>query len=171
MLVGSWGMGDLDFEKRARERLGTDENYLMYLGRIVEYLNVVADACPVLHELSQISGGVNMNRIPVRRNEGWIVLTATGLVVIGLIGHEIMMSKNAEDWEEYAHRLGALDWSRSSENWQGILVNNGKIITTQSSAKAAVVKVRDLIGWSPDLGIPSLGPSPLDALVEVSATA
>jgi GAF domain-containing protein len=67
------------------------------LGRIVEYLNTVADACPVLHELSQISGGVNMNRIPVRRNEGWIVLTATGLVVIGLIGHEIMMSKNAED--------------------------------------------------------------------------
>jgi DNA sulfur modification protein DndB len=128
-------------------------------------LNAVADACPVLHELSQMTGGVNMNRIPVRRNEGWIVLTATGLVVIGLIGHEIMMSKNADDWEEYARRLGALDWSRSSDNWQGLLVNNGKIITTQTSAKAAVVKVRELIAWSPDLGIPSVAPSPSDSLL------
>jgi len=87
-----------------------------------------------------------------------------------LIGHEIMMSKKAEDWEEYARRLGALDWSRSSENWQGILVNNGKIITTQSSAKAAVFKVRELIGWSPDLGIPSVGSGPADALVAAPAS-
>jgi DNA sulfur modification protein DndB len=170
MLVGSWGMGDLDFERRARERLGTEENYATYLRQIVEYLNAVADACPVLHELSLITGGVNMNRIPVRRNEGWIVLTATGLVVIGLIGHEIMMSKNAEDWEEYARRLGALDWSRSSEHWQGILVNNGKIITTQTSAKAAAVKVRELIGWSPDLGVPTVGSTPLDALVATAVS-
>jgi hypothetical protein len=83
------------------------------------------------------------------------VLTATGLVVLGLIGHEIMMAKNAEDWEEYARRLGAIDWRRSAEHWQGVLVNNGKMITTQPATKAAVSKVRELIGWSPDLGIPN----------------
>jgi DNA sulfur modification protein DndB len=153
MLVGVWAMTDTDFEKRARERLDTDENYAMYLGRIAKYLNAVVDACPVLHELAQITG-VDRNKIPVRRSEGWLVLTATGLVVLGLIGHEIMMAKNPEDWQDYARRLGAIDWLRSAPHWQGILVNNGKMITTQPATKAAVIKVRELIGWSPDLGVP-----------------
>jgi DNA sulfur modification protein DndB len=160
MLVGVWAMGDLDFEKRARERLSTEENYRMYLSRMTSFLNAVSDACPVMHELAQITGGVEMNRIPLRRNEGWIVLTATGLVVLGLTGHEIMIAKNAPNWEEYAKRLGALDWRRSADHWQGILVNAGKLITTQANAKAAVTKVRELIEWSPDLGSPVLASDP-----------
>ncbi len=165
MLVGVWAMGDLDFEKRARERLESEENYEMYLNRITDYLNAVAKACPVMHELSQITSGVDMNRIPVRRNEGWLVLTATGLVILGLVGHEIMMAKNAGNWEEYARRLGAIDWRRSAEQWQGILVNSGKIITTQSGAKDGVAKVRELIGWSADLGIPDVGSGPIESAV------
>jgi DNA sulfur modification protein DndB len=156
ILVGNWGMGDVEFEKRAKERLGTDENYKLYSTPIAEYLNAVTEACPVMHELAQITGGVDLNRVAVRRNEGWLVLTATGLVVIGLIGHEVI-TKNADNWREYAQRLGELDWSRSSPHWQGVLVQNGKMITSQSSAKAAVLKVRELIGWSPDLGLPVLG--------------
>lgn len=163
MLVGVWAMGDLDFEKRARERLQTEENYQMYLHRITDYLNTVAEACPVMRELSQITGGVEMNRIPVRRNEGWLVLTAIGLVVLGLIGHEIMMAKNAANWKEYAQRLGALDWRRSAGHWQGKLVNKGSIITTQMAAKAAVAEARMQIGWSPDLGTPDVGSGPTEA--------
>jgi hypothetical protein len=53
-----------------------------------------------------------------------------------------------------------VDWRRSSPHWHGILVTGEKgkekIITSQSAAKAAVVKVRGLIGWSPDLGLPGL---------------
>jgi len=64
------------------------------------------------------------------------------------------MAKNPEDWQDYARRLGAIDWLRSAPHWQGILVNNGKMITTQPATKAAVIKVRELIGWSPDLGVP-----------------
>lgn len=153
MLIGAWAMGDQDFEKRARERLGTEENYSAYLERISDFLKVVTAACPVLHELAEVKSGPDMNRIPARRNEGWIVLTAMGLVVIGLIGHEIV-TKGASDWKEYAKKLGEIDWSRNSPNWQGILVNNGKMITSQTAVKAAVKKVRELIGWSPDLGLP-----------------
>jgi DGQHR domain-containing protein len=159
ILVGNWGMGDAEFEKRARERLGTDENYQLYTPRIVEFLNAVTDACPVMRELGQITGGVDLNRVAVRRNEGWLVFTATGLVVVGLIGYEIL-TKNVENWREYAKRLGEVDWRRSSPHWHGILVTGEKgkekIITSQSAAKAAVVKVRGLIGWSPDLGLPGL---------------
>lgn len=84
ILVGNWGKGDIEFEKRAKERLDTDENYKLYSTPIAEYLNAVTEACPVMHELAQITGGVDLNRVSVRRNEGWLVLTATGLVVIGL---------------------------------------------------------------------------------------
>jgi len=168
MLVGNWGMGDVEFEKRARERLGTDENYKLYSSRIAEFINAVTAACPVLHELSQITGGVDLNRVSVRRNEGWLVLSATGLVVVGLIGFEIL-TKNAENWREYAKRLGELDWRRSNPEWHGILVtgekDKEKIITSQSSVKAAVSKIRELIGWSPELGLPSAGLE--NALAEV----
>jgi DGQHR domain-containing protein len=155
MLVGTWAIADVEFEKRARERLGTEEDYNQYFSRITEYLNEVAEACPVMAELAKIQSGVDMNRIPARRNEGWLVLTAMGLVVIGLIGYEIL-TKGAPDWKVYAKRLGNLDWSRNSPDWDGILVNNGRMITSQSAVKATVRKARELIGWSPDLGLPLL---------------
>jgi DNA sulfur modification protein DndB len=153
MLVGVWAMGDQDFEKRAKERLGTEENYKLYSSRIADFLNAVADACPVMKELSEVTSGVELNRVAVRRNEGWLILTAMGLVVVGLIGHEIL-TKNVSNWRDYARKIGELDWSRSAPHWQGVLVQNGKMITSQSSVKATVTKVRELIGWSPELGLP-----------------
>lgn len=154
MLIGSWAMGDLDFEKRARERLNNDDNYAQQLSKMVEYTNIVVASCPVMHEIAQIKTGVDFNRIPARRGEGWIVLTALGLVVIGLIGHEIL-AKGGPDWKEYARRLGGLDWGRRSQNWQGVLVNDGKMITSLSAVKSAVQKARQLIGFSPELGDPA----------------
>jgi hypothetical protein len=85
-----------------------DENYQLHSFRIVDFLIAVTSACPVMHELGQITGGVELNRVAVRRNEGWLVLTATELVVVGLIGFEIL-TKNVENWREYARRLGEID--------------------------------------------------------------
>ncbi len=129
MLVGSWGMGDLDFEKRARERLNDDATYIDFRTKIVDFLNTVTSACPVMNELAQIKPGVEANRIPIRRNEGWLCLTASGLVIMGLIGHEVL-AKGDDNWKNYAHKLGVLDWNRSAEHWQGVLVNDGKMITS-----------------------------------------
>ncbi len=153
ILVGSWTMGDSDFEKRARERLKTEENYLIQLRSIVEFTNIVVDSCPVLHELAQIRAGVDMNRIPARRNEGWIVLTAMGLVIVGLIGYEIITNASSS-WGDYARRVGSLEWSRHSPHWQGVLVNDGKLITSSSAVKRAVEVVRKLVD-PPVLGEPS----------------
>jgi DNA sulfur modification protein DndB len=153
MLVGSWAMGDADFEKRSKERLKTEEDYKLHLRRIVDYTNIVVDSCPVLHELAQLKTGVDMNRIPARRNEGWIVLTAMGLVVVGLIGHEII-TKTADSWRDYARRVGSLEWDRNSPHWQGVLVNDGKLITSLSAVKRAVETTRQLINL-PELGVPS----------------
>ena len=43
-------------------------------------------------------------------------------------------------------------------------------VRSVNPVEAAVVKVRELIGWSPDLGIPSVGPGPVDALVAAPAS-
>ena len=143
MLVGSWGMADLDFEKRAKERLGSDKQYNEWRDRMTEYLNTVVENCPVLNELAGLQMGVDANKIPLRRGEGWICLTASGLVIMGLIGHEL---STRDDWRDYAARLGHLDWSRDADHWQGVLVNNKKIITSQSAVKNGVTLVRSLIG-------------------------
>ncbi len=154
MLVGSWGMGDVDFEKRARERLCDDPSYERFRDGVVSFLNTVTESCPVMNELAQIKAGPEANRIPMRRNEGWLCLTASGLVVLGLIGYELF-AKGEQSWEEYARRLGNIDWNRSAKHWQGVLVMNGKIITSQSAVKQAVQVVRELIDWNPVLGEPA----------------
>jgi len=148
MMVGSWGMADQEFEKRARERCKTEENYVEWRDRIVEYFNLVVQSCPVMKELSEVQGAVGASRVPARRQEGWICLTASGLVVIGLIGNHLLSNTSGDQWREYAERLGKLDWGRGAEHWQGVLVQSGKINTNQSAVRAALIKVSEMIGLS-----------------------
>jgi hypothetical protein len=90
---------------------------------------------------------------------------------MGLIGHEII-TKGDENWKEYGQKLATLDWSRTAEHWQGVLVNNGKIITSQSAVKQAVKMVRELIGWNFELGDPApVQPALKEATRDTSAAA
>ena len=74
-----------------------------------------------------------------------ICLTATGLVIIGRIGHELI--KNNTAWENYADLLGSqIDWSRNAEIWQGNIVSNGKIQNQQAPVRRGFESVCIKIG-------------------------
>jgi len=43
----------------------------------------------------------------VKREEGWICLTATGLNIIGRIGHKLFTNADLErNWKQYAAKMG-----------------------------------------------------------------
>ncbi len=149
LLVGDYALADDQFEAKALSLLGSNstEPYKTSRTKFVEFMSIVTDAIPVLSEIAALPPGVPRNIIQERRREGWICLTATGMVIIGRIGHELF-KKQKSDWQEYAKRLGRVDWSRDGELWNGNIVRDGKITTQRAPVRTAVDNVRRAIGLS-----------------------
>lgn len=149
LLVGDYGLADPDFEAKAVSLLGsnTTDHYAHERDKFVEYINVVAASIPVLNEIAKLPPGTPRNIIQERRKEGWICLTATGLNIIGRIGHELFKTQRT-DWREIAAQLGKLDWARDAAMWQGNIVRDGKITTQRAPVRTAVENVREALGMS-----------------------
>jgi DNA sulfur modification protein DndB len=151
LLVGDYAMADSPFEDKAKEILGSNEteHYKRERDKFVEFVDIVTDAIPVLKEIAQLPPGIPRNIIKDRRQEGWICLTATGMVIIGRIGYELFRDSRA-DWREIAVRLGQVDWSRSGNLWQNNIVRSGKMTTQRAPVRIAVEKVRRSMGLAPN---------------------
>lgn len=151
LLFGDYGMADDQFEKKAKELLGASESeqYAADLERFVEFVNVVTDATPVLKEIAGLPAGTPRNIIKERRAAGWICLTATGMNILGRIGHELFRDR-IRDWQSVATRLGSIDWTRNSLLWDGNIVRAGKLTTQRAPVRTAVEKVRRAIGLPPN---------------------
>jgi DGQHR domain-containing protein len=151
LLVGDYAMADDQFEDKAKDLLvsSDSEQYAAELDRFTGYVNRVTEALPVLKEVASLPPGTPRNIIKDRRADGWICLTATGMVIIGRIGHELFRDQ-VPNWTEFAERLGKLDWSRSGELWQGNIVRAGKLSTQRAPVRVAVEKVRRAIGLAPN---------------------
>lgn len=148
LLVGAYAMADEQFEDRAVQLLDQTNSpqYAAELERFVAFIDRVTAAVPILKEIASVpAGGVASQRIPDLRAEGWVCLQATGLVVIGRIGYELLKTQ-ASDWEARVDRLGTIDWRKTGPIWQGNIIQGGKIMTQQGPVKGAVAEVRKAIG-------------------------
>ena len=156
-------MGDEAFNESANNVLATDKAYGDALDKYVDFINYLTKSIPAWKVVSEINPGIEQGRIAQIRDEGWVCLTATGLNIIGTIGHELF-SNNVKDWRSYADRLVRLDWSKSGELWQEniiaqVLDREGKleldkkgrpktrILTAQAPVRSAILKISDAIGW------------------------
>jgi DNA sulfur modification protein DndB len=151
LLVGDYALADDQFETKALALLGSSstDTYSAELAKFSAYMNAVTDAIPVLREIAALPNGTPRNIIKERRGEGWICLTATGMVIIGRIGHELFKGQVA-DWQEVARRLGEADWSREGALWQGNIVRAGKMTTQRAPVRVAVERLRREIGLTPN---------------------
>lgn len=152
LLTGQYAMADEAFEVRAKQLLGdsNDNRYAEALDKFSSYINRVTDSNPVLAEIARLPEGVQRNRITELRKEGWVCLTATGLVVIGRIGYELFKNGTSH-WEDYADRLGKLDWKRDGALWQGNIIQNNRVMTQQVPVRSAVANVKTAIGLAAPL--------------------
>lgn len=148
LLIGAYAMADEQFEQKARDVLGATGSsaYIQELDRFITFLRRVTQAIPVFRNIVGVPPtGVASMKIADLRSEGWVCLQATGLVVIGRIGYELIKN-DIVDWESYVDRLGEIDWRRTSAIWQGNIIQNGKVMTQQGPVKGAVAAVRSAIG-------------------------
>ncbi len=151
MLAGSYAIADIDFEKRAQELLGQDDQYDAALQKFTNYLNHLTSVIPVWGDIAKLPpGSLEISQIPVKREEGWICLTATGLNIIGRVGHRLFTNAEIErDWQTYASKLGdpqIINWRRDAEIWQGTIIQGNKLLTQQMPVRRAFQKVAQAIG-------------------------
>jgi DNA sulfur modification protein DndB len=147
LLVGAWAMGDDDFSNMVQRLLPDRETYQEALQKYVEYVNYLTERIPVWREISGLKPGIQSNRIAQLREDGWVCLTATGLVVLGTVGYDLFTNKIA-NWQEYAEKLAEIDWRRSADIWQGnIVLSDGRMALGQSAVKGAILNVCKAIGW------------------------
>ncbi len=138
-------ISDADFEKLSKEQLGKNV-YRNYLSKYVEYINSVTNAIPVLKRISQLpTDSPEKGQIPKLRAEGWVCITATGLNIIGCIGHDLI-TNGISNWISFVEKLGSIEWNRSAEIWQGNIIQDNRLVTQTMPVKKAIDLVSDAIG-------------------------
>lgn len=148
LLTGSYAVPDVDFEKRANEQLSKELLYQEALEKYSGYINHLAQVIPVWTDIVNLPpAGLEASQIPIKRAEGWVCLTATGLNIIGRVGHALF-TKGEKNWKPFADKLGQINWRRDAEIWQGNIVQGTRIMTQQGPLKMAFPKVCDAIGWT-----------------------
>lgn len=149
LLTGSWQMADKDFEVKAKELLERNPaTYDQEPTRFVNYIEYLTDTIAVWRQIASLGPGVESAQIPVLRQEGYICLSVTGLVILGFIGHELFRQKEP-NWKHFVDMVGKIDWRKDAEIWQGNVVSERRILIQQKHIRDATQKVRMAIGWKP----------------------
>jgi DGQHR domain-containing protein len=146
LLTGSYATADVQFERLANELLGTEQQYSQVLESYAEYINYMTGRIPVWNEIAQVKpGSLEASQIPTKREQGWVCLTATGLNLIGRVGHDLFTHK-AACWKDYADKLGSIDWRKTAPIWEGNIIQGQRMMTQQGPLHRAFAKVQQEIG-------------------------
>jgi DNA sulfur modification protein DndB len=141
---------DAEFERRARDLI-TAKGYETYLKNYVDYINYVTEKIPVLRQISEIAvDSPQRAQIPKYREAGWICLTATGLNVIGSLGHQFMTNK-VDNWRDFVERFAEVDWKRTADLWQGNIIVDDRMNTQTMPIRRAVLELKKKIGFDEEL--------------------
>lgn len=174
LLAGTYAIADAEFEKRAVELLGQEEQYNTAGEKFTEYINYLTGfikdiaasqdsteprwkldpslpAIAVWQDIARLPlGTLEISQVPVKREEGWICLTATGLNIIGRIGHKLFTNAELQkNWKQYAAKMcdpQIIDWRRDAAIWQGNIMQGNKLLTQQAPVKHAYERVLQAIG-------------------------
>jgi DGQHR domain-containing protein len=163
LLTGGYGIGEQDFEIRAKRDLGPYNSpaYRDASAFAVSFIDAVTEAIPVLRDYAAKTPEEVRREVPELRVSGFLCLTSTGLAILSRVGWAIR-EEGIEDWESHVARLSEIDWHRSNPVWARLGVANvNRVSTGHSSVIAGAAYVADAIG----LSLPSLRRAAADGLV------
>ena len=151
LLGAGYSMADDQFEQRAAAMLKNsgDPHYVEVRDRFASYVDALTAAIPVLRGVAGLPDTpYTGDKVRELREQGWLPLSATGLVVMGRIGY-LLFKHDVTNWRDYVQRMDKVDWRKSGEIWQGnVIQQNGKIMTQQVPVRGAVNALRAAIGLS-----------------------
>lgn len=138
----------------ASEQLKTDDLRDDAVKRAVELIQTLSAQMKPWTEIIDLRpDGPEANKIPAYREE-YLNVTATGLNIIGRVGHVVFTHATADPQRrrDYLDRLAKLDWKRSSPFWAGNVIAEGttKLLTQRGPVDRAFHKVRKEIGIPSD---------------------
>jgi hypothetical protein len=120
LLTGDFGLADATFAEKAKDLLPTNELYQTELEKLEEFVTFLTEHLVVWKEVSEVPGGIQHAKLKHIRSRGYVCLTATGLNIIGRIGHELF-TYHPSDWKGYAQKLANLNWLKSDPLWTDIV--------------------------------------------------
>jgi hypothetical protein len=100
--------------------LPTTEAYQEALEKFEEFVKFLTEHVPVWAEAAEVPPGIQHAKLKQIRARGYVCLTATGLNIIGRVGHELL-SSGAADWKDYALKLAQLDWLKTNPLWADVV--------------------------------------------------
>lgn len=157
LLVGDWAMANIPFEAKAEKQLGkhNSADYSNQLSKFIEYTEEVVNLVTPYDILKDLPRGPERMLIAQKRNEGWLSMSAMGLIILGRVGH-ILIRDNIPFSSELKKKIREVNWSRDAEFWQGNIVMDGRILTARIPTKKAMKKLLEhlnigenyLLEWS-----------------------
>ena len=144
LVYGDWGVGNEVFEKAAKRILherGAPE-YDKSLNEFAAYATELTNVIKPWDDIAHLPRGIERNQIMDRRAEGWITMSASGLIILGRVGHVLLKNPpTTAEKKVIMDKLGKIDWRKDSPYWEDSLVVSGRILTNRSPIKTAMKKV------------------------------
>jgi DNA sulfur modification protein DndB len=154
ILTGDPTLQDDDFVRKAVDLLNErgDPKYEAKKNRITEFVNISTNNIPVLSQIVPLPLGRELDLITECRAEGYICLTATGLLIMAKIAYELFTKRKLyPNWQDYAKKLGCeINWERSAPIWQDTIISGGKSFSNKGPLNKAVQAVKAAIGMATD---------------------
>ena len=89
---------------------------------------------------------------PHELRKGYVHAHTNVLAAIGMAGH-ILLTHYPDRWPRMVRRIHKIDWSRSSPQWDGKLVINGRMLKNKTGIKAAAGIILKSCGVKESLGL------------------
>jgi DNA sulfur modification protein DndB len=129
--------------KVGEDRLNNPDKMELHVSSAAKFLNDFTKANSQWRQFSgSVAGASGDDTYEMRQTQ--LHFNATGLVIIGKVGHAIFSKPELADRERLTKLLGEFDWSRGSSIWQGNVMSGYKITTSRDmfSKAAAILKQR-----------------------------
>lgn len=147
MLTGNSIQSGAKVRQDAAERLCDDEAMEKWYQKVFEAYRLFAVSNPEWNDLFLITDRAAYDQVNTKDlREKYLTFTATGMVIIGRVIHSIhqqSVTRDASFVSEKIRELAELDWSRTSEMWQGnVMTLDGKVATQNAPVSTAVINVK-----------------------------
>jgi DNA sulfur modification protein DndB len=152
LLFSDYAMSDDTLRRLTAQRLDTQAKQERFVSDALQLLNVLTEKMTPWSKIAALPlGSAAANQIPDFRAQ-YLNMTATGLIIIGRVAHQIdklydLDHHLATRLEKYSALAKEIDWQRSSNLWQGNVVNSeGKILTNRAPVAMAATRVKERLG-------------------------
>jgi DGQHR domain-containing protein len=160
LMLGDYAATEEAVAKVASEQLATTNQQDAVTKRAVELVAVLSQEMKPWADIVRLpSGGPEANKIPAYREE-YLNMTATGLNIIGRIGHIVFNNAAADSQVRSQHfaRLAKVPWTKAHAFWSGTVIAEGttKVVTNRAPLDRAFHKVRKEVGIPSDWLTPAM---------------